>query len=103
MAKVTWSIQARKDLEKITDYYTEASARFAETLAQDVLSKTKRLEIFPLAGRIVPEIKEPSIRELVHRNYRIIYLHNADEDDVEILTVFHSARQFGGLPENPEG
>ena len=37
-------------------------------------------------------------REVIHRRYRIVYMHLEDEDRVEVLTVFHSSRQFGALP-----
>ena len=54
---------------------------------------TGRLSDFPNAGRIVPEIGDESIRELIYRQYRIIYLVN--EGSVEVLTWYHAARQFG--------
>ena len=49
----------------------------------------------PNMGRIVPEIGDESIRELIYRQYRIIYI--VDDGSAEILTVYHSSRQFGGL------
>lgn len=58
----------------------------------------ERLEAFPASGRIVPEIGDKSLREVILRNYRIVYFHLPDEGKVEVLTVFHSSRQFGALP-----
>jgi plasmid stabilization system protein ParE len=55
----------------------------------------RRLADFPHAGRVVPEIGDEAIPELIYRQYRIIYVIEADS--AEVLTVFHSARQFGGL------
>ena len=37
-------------------------------------------------GRIVPEISNPEIRELIVEKYRIVY--RVQEEDIEILTVF---------------
>ncbi len=37
-------------------------------------------------GRIVPEISNPEIRELIVEKYRIVY--RVQEADIEILTVF---------------
>jgi toxin ParE1/3/4 len=46
--------------------------------------------IFPLGGRVVPELRRPDIRELFVYSYRIVYrIHN---DAVTILTIYHGAR-----------
>ena len=42
---------------------------------------------------MVPEIGAPEIREILHRRYRIVY-RLVREDEIHILTVHHSARQF---------
>jgi len=49
----------------------------------------------PYLGRIVPEVGDRSVRELIHQGYRIMYVVN-ENDDAEILTVLHSTQQFGG-------
>ena len=54
-----------------------------------------RLSTFPRLGRVVPEIGDDSIRELIYRQYRILYV--VVEDTAEVLTVYPSARQFGGF------
>lgn len=59
-------------------------------MALNILQAIERLELFPESDRIVPEINEPSIRELLYGNYRIIY--RVRETLVEILTIYHSAR-----------
>lgn len=41
-------------------------------------------------GRIVPELDEPNIRELILRNYRIIY--RILEKEVQIIRLFHGSR-----------
>ena len=50
----------------------------------------ERLADFPQCGRIVPEINDAAIREIILGNYRIIYRLQAGL--AEILTVFHGAR-----------
>jgi plasmid stabilization system protein ParE len=51
-----------------------------------------RLQDHPLSGRVVPELGDTSIREVIHGNYRIVY--RLRHDVVEIATVFHGARLF---------
>jgi len=46
-------------------------------------------------GRIVPEIENESIRELILGFYRIIY-RVVDENRVDILTIHHSRRSIEG-------
>ena len=55
MARVRWSPQARKDLESISDYYREVAPSYAERFEEQVLEVTRRLEIFPRSGRVIPE------------------------------------------------
>ncbi|MCC5668610.1 type II toxin-antitoxin system RelE/ParE family toxin [Nostoc sp. CHAB 5784] len=45
-----------------------------------------------MSGRVVPEIAQEDIREIIFGNYRIVYL--VSDDQVNILTVFHSSRQL---------
>jgi len=40
----------------------------------------------PEKGRVVPELSLENIRELLHKNYRIVYL--IKKNSVDILTVF---------------
>ena len=46
--------------------------------------------MFPEIGRIVPEYGDPKMREIIYRNYRIVYL--VEERAVEIITVFHGSK-----------
>jgi toxin ParE1/3/4 len=55
-----------------------------------VLAAVTRLKAFPRSGRVVPEIGQEDIREIIFGSYRIVYV--VSEDEVNILTVFHTAR-----------
>jgi plasmid stabilization system protein ParE len=55
-----------------------------------VFAAVKRLETFPRSGRVVPEIGQEDIREIIVGSYRIVYV--VSEEEVNILTVFHAAR-----------
>lgn len=93
MAVVIWSPQARADLGAIEDYYVGVAPEYASVVVDGLLESVRRLEAFPFSGRAVPEIDDPSIREVVWREYRVI--HWADEDRVDVLTVLHTSQQFG--------
>lgn len=89
MAEVTWTPQAAGDLESITEFIAADSPHYASLFAIDVIGSALRLNTFPEMGRMVPEMQESSIRELILGNYRLIY--RAKESVVEILSVYHGS------------
>ena len=90
MAEVRWTLQAADDLEAIAEFIAQNSPHYAAVFVMDVLQAAERLTQFPQIGRIVPEISDPVIRELILGHYRLIYRLRADL--AEILTVHHSAK-----------
>jgi plasmid stabilization system protein ParE len=49
-------------------------------------------------GRVVPEWHDPSVREVLHEPYRVIY--EVFADHIEILTLSHFRQE---LPPEPTG
>jgi toxin ParE1/3/4 len=47
----------------------------------------------PRCGRIVPELKDYGLREVIYANYRIVY-RIKNNNDIEILAVIHGAREL---------
>lgn len=90
MAQLRWTAQALADLEAIGDFIARDARPFAQVFVDRVFEAVKRLETFPRSGRVVPEVEREDIREIIFGSYRIVYL--VSEDEVSILTVFHSAR-----------
>ena len=92
MAQVRWTPQAADDFEAITEFIARDSSYFASLFAADVLDAVERVAEFPESGRIVPEIGDRAVREVVLGNYRVIYRFRAGA--VEILTIYHGARRL---------
>jgi addiction module RelE/StbE family toxin len=88
--RLIWSPQAVEDVEAIRSYVARDSEHYASLLIERIVAAVDRLEAFPLSGRVVPEIGDESLREIVYRNYRIVY--RVKPEAVEIITVFHAAR-----------
>ena len=95
MAAVRWTRKSLDDLQAIRRFVARESPRFAAMLEDQLLASTARRDAFPQSGRPVPEVGDPSIRELLYRGYRIVYVVLPDDDAVDVLTVFHSSRPFG--------
>ena len=92
MAEIVWSPQSIEDVESIRDYISRDSARFGLLVAAEIIQAVERLSRFPESGRIVPEFGDPALREVLWRNYRIVY--RLQQSTVEVVTVFHGARLF---------
>ncbi|MDZ4699735.1 MAG: type II toxin-antitoxin system RelE/ParE family toxin [Rhodothermales bacterium] len=97
MSTLRWSTQARKDLEVLSDQYRDASPSFAERFEEQMLESTRRLQAFPRSGRMIPEAEDEELREVIYREYRIMYHFDETAQEVLILTILHSSRQFGGF------
>lgn len=90
MVEVRWAPQAFDDLESITEFIAKDSPYYARLFVIDILGAVDRLLIFPKSGRVVPELKNPVIRETILGDYRIVY--RLRKQIVEILTVYHGAK-----------
>ncbi len=73
MAGVAWTDQALDDLNSICSFIARDAPRYAELFAARVFRATGRLAQFPRSGRVVPEIGQEEIREIIVQSYRIIY------------------------------
>ena len=93
MVRINWTTLAVSELKAIREYIAKDSVKYADLQIERIRAKTQILKTNPLAGRAVPEIKTPQIREVFEGNYRIIYK-VVDKDRVDILTIHHSARDL---------
>ncbi|MBI5789802.1 MAG: type II toxin-antitoxin system RelE/ParE family toxin [Candidatus Schekmanbacteria bacterium] len=95
---VRWTSIAREDLKAIHDYIARDSSLYAKKVAQEIVEKSEKLNIFPKIGRIVPEITNSNIREIIIYSYRLIY--EIFSDRIEILALIHTKRKFSKLKIN---
>ncbi|AFZ24316.1 addiction module toxin, RelE/StbE family [Cylindrospermum stagnale PCC 7417] len=73
MARVNWTSQALADLEAIGDFISRDAPSFAQVFVNRAFQAVERLENFPYLGRLVPEISQDNIREIIFGSYRIVY------------------------------
>lgn len=84
--KIIWSPLAIDRASEIVDYITQDKPA-AEKWINTVFSKVEKLKSSPEIGRILPEIKNNQLRELIYGNYRIIY--RIEKKQISILTIRH--------------
>ena len=92
MAEVIWSASALSDLKDIFEFIAKDSPYYAEKYVNKLSEKAQQLIEFPSRGKVVPEIGNPAIREIIEGNYRIIYTVLDDESQVQIIRIHHSAK-----------
>ena len=93
MVRINWTFQSKDDLKAIAEYISKDSIRYARLQVIRLKNRTKILKTQIRSGKIVPEINKENIRELIEGNYRIIYKIVKD-DQIDILTIHHSARDL---------
>ncbi|MDP2681962.1 MAG: type II toxin-antitoxin system RelE/ParE family toxin [Deltaproteobacteria bacterium] len=93
--KVIWSYEAIDDLNALVEYIARDSSFYAAAFTQQIMDISRSLNEFSERGRIVPELGEPTIRELLIREYRLIY--SIEQSRVVILALVHGARDLKAL------
>jgi plasmid stabilization system protein ParE len=90
--QVGWTESAWQELEAAAQYIARDSSFFASALIHEARLAAQSLREFPNRGRVVPELRDNSVRELFVKQYRLIY--EVGPDRVIILSFLHGARQF---------
>lgn len=90
--KVIWSPLALERVNEIADYIAEDNVEAARLFLIDIFGAVSRLQSFPNSGRVVPEVKRPNIREIIFRNYRVVY--RVEAKKVSVLTVRHGKQRL---------
>lgn len=91
MARLNWTELSVDVMTNIAEFISKDSVKYATIQIRRIRERARLLRTKPFLGRIVPEIQDDSIRELILENYRIIYK-IVSEDRIDILTVHHSAK-----------
>ncbi len=90
--RVRWTTPALRDLEAIGDYIKQdSSPAAAARIVTAIFDQADNLAAFPHIGRAG---RIPGTRELVVVDTPFIAPYRVRDADVEILAVFHGARQW---------
>jgi len=91
--KVIWSEAAIADLRDICSYIARHDPQAANRMGHGILDHVRILASFPFIGPTYPRGSRGSLREIVFRSYRIFYDVCEEQSVVEILHVWHGARE----------
>lgn len=90
--QVVWSQRARDALDEAIGYIWKDSPTAAQRLLQRIIETAATLESLSERGRVVREIEDPSLRELLVKPYRLMY--EVGPTTVVVLALLHEARDF---------
>ena len=89
--KIFWTESSEKELAKIFQFYLDTvNLRIAEKVTDGVFNATLILAYQPEIGQIENLLIERNedFRYLLHKNYKIIYWFNKEQNWIEISDVF---------------
>ena len=90
MVKLEYSIPARNDLKSIYNFIAFDSGYYAKTFIKEVRDRIKVLKTYPEEGRIIYPTRHKELRQILFKNYCILYVYN--NDLVSIVSIHHQSR-----------
>ena len=89
---IFWTGKAQKDLFSIGSFVRRDNPKAANRLISNIRKRTLLLKTNAYIGRAVPEVSDKSIREILYKNYRIVY--KVKIKSIDILMVFEGHKLF---------
>jgi toxin ParE1/3/4 len=89
---VIWSSRARSDLRLPIEFIKKDSPEAARRFATAAIQVSRSLGDLWERGRVVPELADPLLRELILGRYRFVY--EILEDRIAIARLIHTSRDF---------
>jgi plasmid stabilization system protein ParE len=96
VVKLQYSKPALEDLRAIFLYISADSPAIAGRFVRMMKDRIKILKKHPEIGKKFFQGKFTNLRQVLHKTYRIIYLH--EDDIVTIITIHHQKRLIENIP-----
>ena len=90
--RVEWALRARSDLRLAISHIKKDSPTAARAFGDAAIKAGRSLAEFSERGRLVPELADPAVRELLLTRYRLVY--EVFSERVVVLRVIHASRDF---------
>ena len=90
--EVIWTQRARDALDEAASYVAQDSPETAASLVERALNAAESLGTLSERGRVVPELDDPTVREIFIYRYRLMYEVAASQ--ITVLAFVHGARDF---------
>ena len=90
--RIFWTPIAVQDLRDICNFISQDNPVAAQQIGEELIKQADAMALFPQSGRMVPEKKDPVVRETIVGSYRIIYQIDEVNKVVTVARIWHSAR-----------
>ena len=90
--EVVWAESARGALDEVLAYIAQDSRQAAGHVLEAAIEAAASLTTLSERGRVVPEINDSAIREILVFRYRLIY--RVEFERVIVVAFVHGARDF---------
>ena len=90
--RIVWAESAQQALDEVVGDIAKDSSEGAIRVLTLSLEKAASLSTLAERGRMVPEVGDPTLRELFVYDYRLLY--RVYDDRVVIQAFLHGARDF---------
>ena len=85
---------ALADLDDIRAWHRQRGmSEVGDRVVAEIVERVETLADHPELGRVVPEFEQPSLRELIHSPFRIVY--RRDPDLVRVVRIWRGERRLG--------
>jgi len=91
--RIIWSPEALNHLEQLVRFISQDNPTAAVKLGNTIIEKALLLSNFPRMGRVFREARRDALREISVPPYRIFYEINDAERQIEMISIWHGARQ----------
>ena len=89
---VEWASRAKSDLRLAVEYIRKDSPESAKAFLSQVFQATRSLSTFSERGRVVADLGDPAIRQVLVGRYRVLY--EVHSDAVWIMRVLHTSQDL---------
>jgi toxin ParE1/3/4 len=89
---IDWTESALEDLKDLVRYIAADNPLAAERFGKAIIRRIELLSPFPRTGRVVPELGDDLLREVILTPYRIVYEVNDSLRRVSVVRIWHGAR-----------
>ena len=88
---IRFAASAVSDLEALRVWYTKRGVPgVGDRLISEIVARAEALSDHPDMGRIVPEFRQPFLREIIHLPFRIVYRRRPES--VRIVRIWRGER-----------
>ena len=91
--RIIWSPEALNQLEQLACFISQENPAASTKLGNAIIEKARLLSNFPRLGKVFREARRESLREFSVPPYRVFYEINDDQKQIEVISIWHGARQ----------